>query len=178
MDDDFEDEYKKTVEAGQRNLHIKQLLDNWCYHAEFVRTGGRGMVEAYTGLPIGHMGVQCKFSKKDSMMCWLLEDAVYDFYRNNCKGCTERVPVKNPNIMDFVESREQAAVERQEQQRLFEIQRNEEKEERKQKRAEIRNELSLEETFVIDLLDELDGEDISENDPRLEQLANLAPELQ
>ena len=47
---------------------------------------------------------------------------------------------------------------------------------RKKERAELSGELSLEETFVFELLDELDQEDIATDDPRLEELANLAPE--
>ncbi|KUG23648.1 hypothetical protein ASZ90_006559 [hydrocarbon metagenome] len=174
--DDFEDSFKDAIEAGQRNLRATKLLNNWCFHAEFIRSSGRGMIEAETGLPIGHMGVQCKFSKKNSMLCWLLEDAAYDFYKNNCKGCKDRVPVGFPNIMSFVGPREDAAEKRK-------YAREEEKRERKQKqtnrqqeRAKLRYELSLEETFVLDLLDELDRSDIARDDPRLEQLANLAPE--
>lgn len=32
--DDFEVDYKKTIEAGQRNLRTTKLLSNWCFHAE------------------------------------------------------------------------------------------------------------------------------------------------
>lgn len=174
--DDFEVDYKNAIEAGERNLRAQKLLSNWCFHAEFSRSGGRGMIEAETGLPIGHMGVRCKFSKKNSMHCWLLEDAVYDFYLNNCKDCVERTPVGIPNILKFVGPREASREKR-------EIAREEEKKEseqklanRRQEREDIRYELSLEETFVLDLLDELDQEGIAGNDPRLEQLANLAPE--
>ncbi len=106
----FEDTYKRAIEAGQSNLRATKLLSNWCFYAEFARSRGRGMIEAETGLPIGYMGVQCKFSKKNSMHCWLLEDAAYDFYQNNCKNCDERVSVGFPNIMSFVGPREQAAV--------------------------------------------------------------------
>jgi len=174
--DDFEDSYKNAVEAGQRNLRATKLLSNWCFHAELVRSLGRGMIEAETGLPIGHMGVQCKFSKKNSMLCWLLEDAAYDFYQNNCKGCAEWVPVKIPNIMDFVGPREQATETRKRAREEEEKERKQKQIDRQQERAKLRYELSLEETFVFDLLDELDQENIASDDPRLEQLANLAPE--
>lgn len=174
--DDFEDSYKKAVDAGQRNLRATKLLSNWCFHAEFVRSPGRGMIEDATGLPIGHMGVQCKFSKKNSMYCWLLEDAAYGFYQNNCKGCEERVPVRIPNIMDFVGPREKAAENRKRAREVEERERKQKQSDRRQERAKLRYELSLEETFVLDLLDELDREDITRDDPRLEQLANLAPE--
>lgn len=174
--DDFEDDYKKAIEAGQRNLRATKLLNNWCFHAEFVRSPGRGMIEASTGLPIGHMGVQCKFSKKNSMHCWLLEDAVYDFYQNNCLGCEERVPVGIPNIIDIVGPREKAAKERKKVREEEERERKQKQTDRQQERAKLRYELSLEETFVFDLLDDLDQEEIAKDDPRLEQLANLAPE--
>nr|VFK16918.1 MAG: hypothetical protein BECKLFY1418C_GA0070996_102713 [Candidatus Kentron sp. LFY] len=174
--DDFENDYKNAIEAGQRNLRATKLLNNWCFHAEFVRSPGRGMIEAETGLPIGHMGVQCKFSKKNSMQSWLLEDAVYNFYLSNCKDCEERVPVRTPNIMDFVAPREKAAEKRKQDREEEERERKQKQNDRRQERAELRQELSLEETFVLDLLDELDQEDIATDDPRLEQLANLAPE--
>ncbi|WP_223498202.1 hypothetical protein [Serratia sp. JSRIV001] len=174
--DDFEGHYKKAIEAGQRNLWAKKLLSNWCFHAEFIRSPGRGLIEAETGLPIGHMGVECKFSKTNSMLSWLLEDSAYDFYQNNCKNCLERIPVGFPNIIEFVGPREKAAEERKlvrdEEERL----RKQKQFDRQQERAALRLELSLEESFVLDLLDELDQEEIAKDDPRLEQLANLAPE--
>lgn len=174
--DDLEDKIKNATEAGQRNLRAKKLLDNWCFHAELVRSSGRGMVEAMSGLPIGHMGVQCKFSKKSSIMCWLLEDGVYDFYRNNCKDCKERVPVGFPTIMEFVAPKEKAAEQRKIIREEEERKRIQKQSDRRKERAELRSELSFEETFVLDLLDELDQEDIATDDPRLEELANLAPE--
>ena len=174
--DDFEHDYKSAVEAGQRNLRATKLLNNWCFHAELARSPGRGMIEAETGLPIGHMGVQCKFSKKNSMMCWLLEDGAYDFYQNNCKDCKERVPVGIPNIMDFVAPREKAAEQRKKALEEEKRKRKRSQTDRQKERAGLRIVLSLEETFVLDLLDELDHEDIATDDPRLEQLANLAPE--
>ncbi|MBE1506614.1 hypothetical protein [Rhizobium viscosum] len=174
--EDFESDYQQAVEAGQRNLKTKKLLDNWCFHAEFARMPGRGMIEEATGLPIGHMGVRCKFSKKNSMFGWLLEDAAYDFYLNNCKGCDKRVPVGIPNIMEFVGPRERAIEQRQLERDAKRRKSKQEQQARKEERAELRSELSLEETFVLDLIDELDADDIPSDDPRLEQLANLAPE--
>jgi hypothetical protein len=175
--EDFEEEYRHAVEAGQRNLKAKNLLSNWCYHAEFARSAGRGMIEAQTGLPIGHMGVKCKFSKKNSMFSWLLEDATYDFYLNNCKGCDKRLPVGLPNIIEFVGPREQGDEQRKLQRQAELDKRQQEQAARREERAALRNDLSLEETFVLDLIDELDADDIPRDDPRLEQLANLAPEV-
>ncbi|HGU9769216.1 TPA: hypothetical protein ACNFOQ_000736 [Morganella morganii] len=176
--DDFEDKkrFEEAIEAGQRNLRAVKLLSNWCSHSEFIRSGGRGMIEAETGLPIGHMGVQCKFVKQNSMLSWLLEDSVYSFYKENCKDCNRRVPVGFPNILEFVGPIEKADEERSLARKEGERQRKQKQLNRQQERAVLRLALTLEETFVLDLLDELDQEDIEGDDPRLEQLANLAPE--
>ncbi len=107
--DDFDDGIQRAFEAGQRNANTLKLLKNWCEYAEISRSGGVGMVEAQTGLPIGHMGMQCKYSKHSSMHCWLLEDSVFSFYKKCCRDCDKRVPVSIPNILEFVEPRLQKA---------------------------------------------------------------------
>lgn len=177
MDEDFDEKFQSAIEAGESNLHAKALLNNWCAHAEVSRFGGIGMIEASTGLPIGHSGVQCKFSKANSSYSWLLEDSIYDFYQNNCKSCEKRIPVNFPNILDFIIPREKALEERQREIDNEIKQRTKRQEERKEERALLRFELSHEESFVLDLLDILDQEEVKHDDPRLEELANLAPEI-
>lgn len=174
--DDFEEQYKDAIEAGQRNLRAAKLVSNWCFHAEIIRSGGRGLIEAETGLPIGHMGLQCKHSKKNSMQTWLLEDAAYDFYLNNCNNCIERTAVGIPNMMEFIAPREEAATVRRLEREADDAKREAERNLREEKRALLRDELELNETFVLDLVDELDRDDVSRDDPRLEKLADLAPE--
>ncbi|WP_151796867.1 hypothetical protein [Acinetobacter soli] len=177
MDDDFDEKFQSAIEAGESNLHAKALLNNWCAHAEVSRFGGIGMIEASTGLPIGHSGVQCKFSKANSSYSWLLEDSIYDFYQNNCKNCDKRLPVNFPNILEIITPREKEIEERQRQIDNEIEQRKKRQEERKEERALLRFELSHEESFVLDLLDILDQEEVKYDDPRLEELANLAPEI-
>ena len=175
--DDFEEQYNQAIEAGKRNQRSTKLLKNWCFHAEITRSPGRGMIEAETGLPIGHMGVQCKFSKKATMQCWLLEDAAYDFYQNNCKACEARIPVASPDIMEFIHPREAATETRKNTRKKEEQQRKLEQIARQNERMKLRDEMSLDESFVLDLLDQLDNDDIAKDDPRLELLASLAPEV-
>lgn len=176
MDENRED-FKDAIEAGQSNLRAKALLNNWCKHAEVSRFGGIGMIEASTGLPIGHSGVQCKFSKSNTSHCWLLEDSIYDFYQNNCKNCDKRIPVNFPNILEIITPREKEIEERQRQIDNAIEQRKKRQQERKEERALLRFELSHEESFVLDLLDTLDQDEVEYDDPRLEELANLAPEI-
>ena len=177
MDDDFDEKIHSAIEAGESNLRAKTLLNNWCRHAEVSRYGGIGMIEASTGLPIGHSGVQCKFSKANSSYSWLLEDSIYDFYQNNCKNCEKRIPVNFPNILEIITPREKAIEERQQQINNEIEQRKKRQDERKEERALLRFELSHEESFVLDLLDILDQDEVKYDDPRLEELANLAPEI-
>ncbi|MDV7574186.1 hypothetical protein ACT41I_07250 [Acinetobacter baumannii] len=177
MDEDFEDEIQKAVEAGESNLRAKTLLNNWCSYAEVKRSGGIGMIEVTTGLPIGHFGVQCKFSKDNFSYSYLLENSVYAFYQNNCKNCKKRIPVNFPNILEFIIPKEKEINNRQLQADNKIKQRLKRQSERKEERALLRFELSHEESFVLDLLDILDQDEIKYNDPRLEELANLAPEV-
>ena len=177
MVDDCDEGIESAIQAGQSNLRAKILLNNWCKYAEVSRFGGIGMIEASTGLPIGHSGVQCKFSKANSSYSWLLEDSIYDFYQNNCKSCEKRIPVNFPNILEFITPREKAIRERQLQIDNEIKQRKKRQEERQEERALLRFELSHEESFVLDLLDILDQDEIKHDDPRLEELANLAPEV-
>ena len=160
MDNDFDEEIHSAIEAGESNLRAKALLNNWCTHAEVSRFGGVGMIEASTGLPIGHSGVQCKFSKANSSYSWLLEDSIYDFYQNNCKNCEKRIPVSFPNILEIITPREKAIEERQKQIDNEIKKRKKRQEERKDERALLRFELSHEESFVLDLLDILDQDEV------------------
>ena len=175
--DELDDDIESAIVAGQHNLQTTLLVNNWCQHAEITRSPGRGMIEAQYGIPIGHMGVDCKFSKNPSMLCWKLEESAYDFYKNNCNNCQHRDPVNVPNILEFVtprlkaeENRKAIAKNRAEQKALAQRTRIEE-------RKILRSSLTLEETFVFDLLDELDQDNVESDDPRLEKLAHLAPEV-
>jgi hypothetical protein len=175
--DELDDDIESAIVAGQHNLQTTLLVKNWCQQAEITRSPGRGMIEAQYGIPIGHMGIDCKFSKKPSMLCWKLEDSAYDFYKSNCNNCQHRVPVNFPNILEFVtprlkaeENRKTIAKKRAEQKALAQRTRIEE-------RKILRSSLTLEETFVLDILDDLDQDDVEPDDPRLEKLAHLAPEV-
>lgn len=174
--DELEDSISKAHEAGKKNLRALTLLKNWCLHASLVRSGGRGLIEAQTDLPIGHMGVDCKLSQKNTSMHWLLEDSVYEFYQNNCKCCKERVPVSLPNILEIVGPREKAAEQRRIEREKDDNERKLKHMLRREERESLRRELSLEETFVIDLLNDLDDEKVAKSDSLLEYLAKLAPE--
>ena len=173
----FEKSIASAKESGIKNLKTRELLENWCSHAKLDRFGGVGEIERMTGLPIGHFSPYCQYSKAGGSYCALLEDSVFQFYQENCKNCTYRDPVKLPNIMEFIVKRENDIKARDdkiaEQKRL----REQAKSKRLEERSILKLSLSNDEINTLNLLDELDNDHIKQDDPRLEELANLAPEV-
>ena len=49
---------QEAIEIGQKNKEIIELAQNWCAHLRFEVTGGIGLVEMQTGLPIGARGIR------------------------------------------------------------------------------------------------------------------------
>jgi len=66
------------------------------------RFGGTGMVELETGLPIGSRSFKCQHASAGGMAGMDLRMIALDFFDRNCKGCEKRVPVRIPNLSDFV----------------------------------------------------------------------------
>jgi len=53
-EDDFQHEMMETLAAGERNHENVKLIQNWCGNVRVERSGGIGMIEQMTGVPIGH----------------------------------------------------------------------------------------------------------------------------
>jgi hypothetical protein len=92
---------ERAIVAGERNKEAVGLIQNWCVHARIQKFGGVGMIEAQTGLPIGHHGMACEHASGGSMGSWDLADAAIDFYDRNCSACTKRIAVRKMNSMQF-----------------------------------------------------------------------------
>jgi hypothetical protein len=103
---------QNAIEAGRRNADSFQLVKNWCAHVRIERMGGGGMVEAMTGLPIGHHGLACDHAPAGGLMCWDTRDAALDFYDRNCANCPLRQPVGIPNLLTWVAERDAVLTER------------------------------------------------------------------
>jgi hypothetical protein len=80
-----------ALEMGVRNQHVITLAKNHCTRMEFVQSGGQGMAEEATGLPINAREIRCPMAR-GNLVGSNLEMTVPAFYRANCIGCEEQRP--------------------------------------------------------------------------------------
>ncbi len=96
-----------AVRMGLRNQETIELARRHCLNMQFVPSGGRGMAEAETGLPIDMRQIRCPVAlgSMSSNLPWIAAD----FYRDHCVGCTQRRPTGEvPNLATAVEETDAA----------------------------------------------------------------------
>jgi len=172
-----ENEFQRTIEAGQRNLEAQKLIRNWCSHAKIEKLGGIGLIEMQTGLPIGHHMMVCDHAPNGGWGTWLLEESAIQFHDSYCASCTKRQPVRLPNISTLVARRdweyEQAQLRQEAEQRqlksAFDL------------RCSVRNALrSISPVSTATFLEDLESLDATRDiaiSQRLIESIHLAPEL-
>ncbi len=106
-------EIQRAVEIGEANKRVLELAQNWCAHLSVEQRGGVGIVEQMTGLPIGMRAITCPHARAAGFAGMDLEYVALDFYDRNCVGCAERRPVRLPNLLELVESRERDRARRE-----------------------------------------------------------------
>ena len=114
MEEFNEERIQETVLHGQKNQRTAQRIRNWCRNARIARSGGIGMVEQMTGVPIGHMGIECDHAPESGMHCWDLEDAAINFYLANCEHCDKRSPGTGQSIEPLIQDYKRRELERKE----------------------------------------------------------------
>lgn len=97
---------QRAIEDGRRNQEVKELIQNWCGHARVEKFGGTGLIEAQTGLPIGHHSMACDHAHASGMATWLLEESAVHFHDSHCVSCTKRQPIRLPNISKLIDRRD------------------------------------------------------------------------
>ncbi|WP_390348799.1 hypothetical protein ACFJIS_14590 [Variovorax boronicumulans] len=107
-----ERDYLRTIEVGRRNQEVRVFVQNWCGHARIEKFGGTGMIEAATGLPIGHHSMACDHAPTSGSATWRLEDAALEFYDRNCAICKVRQPLRLPNLVELVRHRDRQTAAR------------------------------------------------------------------
>lgn len=163
-----------AIESGERNREVMQLIGNWCRHARVEKRGGVGLIEAQTGLPIGHHTMACDHAAARGIGTWDLADAAIDFYDRNCVGCTLRTPVGLPNITKLVGERDATRARRAAEQEASERTQAAQRAARQEERAAIRTRLAPLPAAIIDLVDELDSQRSPETATKLLATAQLA----
>lgn len=97
-----------AVRMGARNQETVELARRHCLNMEFVPSGGRGMAEQATDLPIDMRQVRCPVAL--GSMSSNLDLIVDDFYREHCVGCSLRRPTGEvPNLATRIEDAAAAA---------------------------------------------------------------------
>lgn len=168
---------QKAIEAGEKNRRTTELIHNWCRHAKVEKCGGTGLIEMQTGLPIGHHAMVCPHAPASGMATWDLADAALDFHDRNCVDCKHRVPVRLPNLSEFLGRRDRAQAEQEQIRDFQEAQRIAALTSRQEIRRTLRGKLPSSSHTIIEQLDELDGGRHEDQRTKLVETARLAPEI-
>ncbi|MCY4514358.1 MAG: hypothetical protein OXC69_04385 [Candidatus Tectomicrobia bacterium] len=171
-----EQEISDTIAHGRKNLRTAERIRNWCKHARITRFGGVGLIEQATGVPIGHMGVECDYAPVGSPRCWDLEEAAISFYVSACEGCSKREPDVGPDIGPLIEvhkkrenERAKNRAEQQEQEARIQA-------ERKREFDALRRSASRETKQVVDLIEVIEDGRGKQSTDALVELALVTPE--
>jgi hypothetical protein len=168
---------QKAIEAGEKNRQTTELIHNWCRYANVKKCGGTGLIEAQTGLPIGHHAMVCDHAPASGMATWDLADAALDFHDRNCVECNHRVPIRLPNLSELLGARDKELAaqkqsrDRQEAKRIAALDR------RQEIRRALKHALPASSHTIIEQLDELDGSRHEDQRTKLVETARLAPEI-
>jgi hypothetical protein len=104
------DQMDEYVRLGMENRETIELARRHCLNMEFVESGGRGMLEEATGLPINMRQVRCPVAlgNMGTNLHWIASD----FVRENCGGCEKRDSTGEvPNLATVVAEEDAAADE-------------------------------------------------------------------
>lgn len=159
-----EAEFARYLDLGHENVRIMELASNHCRHLRFVESGGRGMVEEVSGLPLNSRRVECPVAI-GNMSGMRLDCVTFEFYAEHCVGCEMRDPTgRLPNL-------ETEALARQQQAEAQEAERAEElgvlgvaRAERIERRRSLRATADPATTGILDDLDVLDPDPAAEGD--------------
>jgi hypothetical protein len=174
----LKEEWDNAIRIGERNREIIELLRRHCAHAVVERPpfGGRGLLEAQTGLPIDMRTVRCPHAAHRAAAGMQLEGIALSFWRANCRGCPHRAIRAVPNLTNLGES---VLEDEARQQQRADRHRQERERERAARRSDRAARIAGEPPATRSMVALLDGIDAEEPDARAERLvdeARAAPE--
>ena len=151
-----EAEFARHFDLGHENARIMELAANHCRHMRFVESGGRGMLEEVSGLPLNSRRVECPVAI-GNMSGMRLDHVTLGFYAEHCVGCDMRDPTgRLPNLETEALARQQQA-EAKEAERAEELRvRSVARAERLERRRSLRAIADPATTGILDDLDVLD----------------------
>ncbi|MFJ2568461.1 hypothetical protein ACIO02_37050 [Streptomyces sp. NPDC087568] len=104
-----EHRWEQLLEMGHRNREIIELAHHHCTRMQFRLSGGHGMAEAGSGLPIDMREIYCEVGGHGSMASNLRFIAA-DYVRERCLECPSRAATgRMPNLLTVVAAEDAAA---------------------------------------------------------------------
>lgn len=93
-----EAEFTRHLDLGRENARIMELAAQHCRHMRFVESGGRGLLEEMSGLPLNLRRVECPVGIGNTSGM-RLDHVALEFYAGHCVGCEMRDPTgRLPNL--------------------------------------------------------------------------------
>jgi len=175
-------EEARYIALGQRNAEVIELFQRFCGNVRVQVTGGTGMLEAATGLPIGQRAFRCAYASGGIASGMVLEDLAVEFYEEHCRGCGDRA--RSGLLGDTIATLADARRSDQEARAGRETAAAAERQRQRDERAARRSRRSAGEPYQsatqLEYVDKLDGADGSPEAADVEWLvrtASLGPEV-
>jgi hypothetical protein len=180
--DQADPEIAHYVALGQRNAEVIELFARFCRNVRVEAMGGVGVIEAQTGLPIGHRAFRCAYASGMTAFSMHLEDAAVEFYEEHCHGCADRIRsgLLGENIATLAEARRSASQAHEEKEKTeadIRLRQHEERSARRSRRRAGEPYPSAAQLQRVDRLDPPDGSPESSDIEWLVRTASLGPEV-
>ncbi|MGI9102555.1 MAG: hypothetical protein ACR2IF_08935 [Terriglobales bacterium] len=172
----MDDGIQKALRIGEANAEVIKLAQNWCANLQVEKSGGTGLVEIETGLPIGMRSFKCAHASAAGFAGMDLRHIALDFYDRNCNGCQKRVPVMLPNLSQLLGEREKAAAADLRKREAHAERERAAYEQRRAKRDFLSQPCDESTVALFRAIDSLDREPTPQKAEVLAQLASVTPE--
>lgn len=167
---------QRALELGRRNAEALTLIQNWCGHARVVLEGGVGMLEEWTGLPIGRRRMTCEFERQRGADGADLAYNALDYFDHNCSGCPHRQPVRAPDLSQLVLERAQEEGRRSAQADAAAEKERQRVQDRIRRRSALRSNIPATMLSMLDRLDEFDAEPTPERRAIVAESLRVTPQ--
>ena len=175
-------EAEHALALGQRNAQVIELFERYCANVRVEVMSGTGMLEAATGLPIGHRAFRCDYAPGGVQYGADLEEVAVEFYEEHCRGCGDRVrsSLLGDTIATVADARRAALDARAALEVSQKAERQQQREDRAARRARRRAGEPYQTVRQLECVDRLDAAEGSPGAADVEELvrtAALGPEI-
>lgn len=169
-------EMERYQALGERNQRALELAQNWCAHLEIDVDGGVGLIEELSGLPIARRVFRCAYARDTRWRMPEAQEAAVLFYDQNCNGCPHRHPVRLPNLLELVATRDAERARRADAAERAAAEARASLEARVERRRALQSGMDAAEAGLLDLISRLDTDATAEGLEALLQIAQATPE--